>query len=73
MARLQNQFNPSRSWMNPAELTTFERLREVGDVSIYRIALCPCGREIPKSKTFCSRACLEAAEQTKNQEVDSGK
>lgn len=54
------KFNPDLDYMTPAELQYFRNMREIGDITFFRCALCEtCGTEILKGKRFCSKPCKE--------------
>jgi hypothetical protein len=46
--------------MTPAELQYFRNMREIGEITFFRCALCvTCGAEVLKGKKFCSKPCKE--------------
>lgn len=60
-----------RNWMESKELDDFDRRRANGDLTFYRSAICvACGREIYKTKSYCSKKCRDDFE--KEEEENNG-
>lgn len=53
-----------RNWMSVSELEAFDRHREIGLITVFRVGNCKvCNREILKGKIYCSRKCKEDLQQ----------
>lgn len=51
-------FRPT-DWCSNSELMAFAKLRSSGKASPFRISMCPCDKEIPNSKKYCSLKCKQ--------------
>ena len=59
------KFDPAKDYMTAAERALFERMRDSGELSFYRIGVCEqCGADVLKEKKFCSRQCKEEHDET---------
>lgn len=59
-----------RPYLTISELAEFDRMLSRREITMFRVGECEiCKRQIPKSKTLCSRSCLE---RKKRREEDDG-
>lgn len=51
---------PDVPYMNHAEAELFRRLRKRNEITFFGCTTCDtCGTEIPKPKSYCSKACYD--------------
>lgn len=51
------KFNFDIPYMTSAEQAAFQSLVSTGQVTFFRKATCPCGKDIAKGKQYCSQKC----------------
>ncbi len=59
------RFDSSREYLTRTEYTLFEQMRDSGEITMFRLAVCKeCGADIPRTKKYCSKKCMEANHDT---------
>lgn len=60
-------FNSDREYMTEPERQMFEEMRHGGQITIFQIGACEaCGADVPRSKKYCSKKCMEVADETRS-------
>lgn len=63
------KFNPDREYLTAPEGALFREMRESGQITLFQIEKCKreeCEADVPRSKKYCSKKCMEADDESGN-------